>query len=74
MTAALFKIILQDAVYLAPWFVASFVLSIIATVLIRRWARSLAWLDQPAAPRKLHPRPVPLGGGLAIFAALTAVV
>lgn len=46
------------------------------TPMMRELARMLNIVDRPDGRRKLHARPTPLGGGMAIFAAmaLTAVV
>lgn len=41
-------------------------LSAALTILMRRIAPRLGWVDQPAA-RKVHDVPTPLGGGVAIF-------
>lgn len=68
------KIIVQDATLLAPWFVASFVLSLVAVRLVRKYAPRFGLVDQPVAPRKIHPRSIPLFGGFAIFVSLLLVV
>ncbi|MFA6132311.1 MAG: MraY family glycosyltransferase [Patescibacteria group bacterium] len=74
MSVELLKIIFQDAIYLTPWFVASFVLALMATWLVRKFAPRFGLLDLPAAPRKLHSKPTPLFGGLAIFTPLVLVI
>jgi len=74
MTVDLLEIILQDAFFLAPWAMASFVLSIVATLIIRNFAPSFGLLDQPAAPKKIHLKPIPLFGGSAIFVSISLVV
>ncbi len=55
--------------YLIP-FLSSFALALIFTW----WVRTLAWrlriVDEPTLPRKIHDRPIPLWGGLAIFLTL----
>ena len=51
----------------------SFALSLCGTMLMRLLAPRLGLVDHPAA-RKLHDRPMPLGGGIAIWFAVTAVV
>lgn len=56
------------------WFIAgallpSFLTCLVLTALMRRAARPLGLIDQPG-DRKLHARPMPLGGGVAIWAAV----
>ena len=53
--------------------VFSFALSLAATLAVRTLAPRLGLVDKPAA-RKVHTRTIPLGGGLAIFFAVTAVM
>jgi UDP-GlcNAc:undecaprenyl-phosphate GlcNAc-1-phosphate transferase len=43
--------------------------SLLVTPVVRRLSRSLGILDRPDGQRKLHRCPIPLGGGVAIFAA-----
>lgn len=74
MSGELIKIIFQDAIYLAPWFVASFVLAIIATMLVKKFAPRFGLVDIPTSPRKIHTKPMPLFGGFAIFLSLVLVV
>ncbi len=50
-------------------FLGPFVLSWILTACLIRWAPRLGLVDQPD-PRKVHNRPTPRGGGLAIYATL----
>ena len=45
---------------------ASFALSWVATFLVRRVALRIGFVDNPGH-RKIHRRPIPLGGGVAIF-------
>jgi UDP-GlcNAc:undecaprenyl-phosphate GlcNAc-1-phosphate transferase len=52
-------------------FAAALVVAILATPVMRRVALRYRLLDQPSG-RKLHARPIPLLGGLAIFAAVLA--
>jgi UDP-GlcNAc:undecaprenyl-phosphate GlcNAc-1-phosphate transferase len=52
-------------------FVASLVVATLATPVMRRVALRYRFLDQPAQ-RKLHGQPIPLLGGIAIFAAVIA--
>ncbi|MGH2660731.1 MAG: glycosyltransferase family 4 protein [Actinomycetota bacterium] len=47
-------------------FAASAVASFVATPLVRRLSLRLGWIDHPS-DRKVHPRPTPSAGGLAIF-------
>lgn len=49
-------------------FAAALVVTLVATPLARRLAQSLGMLDQPQS-RKVHASPVPLLGGVAIYAA-----
>src|ERR1700709_1473938 len=43
--------------------------SVILTRLIRDWSRRVNFVDHPDGRRKVHRKPVALGGGLAIFLA-----
>lgn len=54
--------------HLAAAFVASFVLSLGVTPLMKRVAVRTGMMDQPA-PRKIHHTPMPLLGGVAIYVA-----
>lgn len=47
-------------------FAASAVTSFVATPAVRRLSLRLGWIDRPS-DRKVHPRPTPSAGGLAIF-------
>lgn len=49
----------------------AFVVSVIAVGLVRRAAERLGLLDKPGA-RKVHTTPIPLGGGLGIWAGVMA--
>lgn len=49
---------------------SGFGLVLILTWLVRRWARELNIVDRPDSLRKIHDRPIPLGGGLALFLTL----
>lgn len=51
----------------------SFIISIIAVGLVRRAAEKLGLLDKPGA-RKVHTTPIPLGGGLGIWAGVVGTV
>jgi len=57
----------------ASIFVGAFVLSFAGTLFLRKVAPRIGLVDHPAS-RKLHAEPMPLGGGIAIFLGLTAVV
>ncbi|MEK6799608.1 MAG: MraY family glycosyltransferase [Planctomycetota bacterium] len=46
-----------------------FLLSLVATLWVRRWARRTAFVDRPGG-HKQHHRPVALGGGIALMAAI----
>jgi len=52
---------------------SSFALSLAGTLLIRKLAPLLGLVDRPAS-RKLHTRPMPIGGGIAIFLAVAAAI
>lgn len=56
------------------YFLLSFCLSLFCTLIVRAWARRVGVVDQPDQERKHHSGPVPLLGGLAIFAAFWLVV
>ncbi len=58
------------------WFALAFLLSLFATRLVRRFAERFGVLDRPevSPERKLHTRPVPLLGGLAVYAAFLLIV
>lgn len=43
--------------------------ALLLTPLVRRCARAVGLLDHPDTERKLHPQTIPLGGGVAVFAA-----
>ena len=52
-------------------FAASAGVAFIATPLVRRISLRLGWIDHPS-DRKVHPKPTPTAGGLAIFAGVVA--
>jgi UDP-N-acetylmuramyl pentapeptide phosphotransferase/UDP-N-acetylglucosamine-1-phosphate transferase len=57
----------------AGWrFGGSFVISWLLTALLIRWAPRLRLVDYPNE-RKVHTRPTPRGGGIAIFVAVIAI-
>jgi len=47
---------------------------LVLTSIVRRLAPRYGLVDQPDGHRKLHDKPIPLGGGLAVFLAATATV
>lgn len=49
--------------------IIAFVASVTLTPVVRVLARRVDLIDRPDRQRKLHRRPIPLGGGLAVFAA-----
>ena len=55
-------------------FIATLALSALITPLIGRLARRFGVIDYPDAERKLHKKPLPLLGGLAVFVAFFAFV
>jgi len=57
--------------YLLP-FAGALASAVILTVLIKAGAQKLGIIDLPGEPRKIHTRPIPLLGGLAVF--LTVLV
>lgn len=61
---------------MALWFVLAFMVSLVATVLVRKLALRFGIVDDPAKSpqRKLHTRPIPLLGGLGVFAAFLLVL
>lgn len=54
----------------AALFILATVLSYALTPLVRRWAIGWGVLDYPDALRRIHSRPIPRLGGLAIYASL----
>lgn len=54
--------------FLATFFVA-FLISLLATPIVRALAPALGLVDQPGE-RKVHVAPTPMGGGIAVFAGL----
>jgi len=55
-------------------FILAFAAAAAATPVVRRAAFKLDVLDRPNSPRKLHARPMPLMGGLAVFAGIAIAV
>ena len=54
--------------------IAACVASSALTALVSRMALRLGWRDNPDNHRKIHRRPTPFGGGVAIFGATVAVL
>jgi UDP-GlcNAc:undecaprenyl-phosphate GlcNAc-1-phosphate transferase len=54
--------------------VCSFIIALILTPLFRNWAIRLGFVDAPGDPRKIHERPVPRTGGVAIFVTYLAAL
>ncbi|HEX5950471.1 MAG TPA: undecaprenyl/decaprenyl-phosphate alpha-N-acetylglucosaminyl 1-phosphate transferase, partial [Actinomycetota bacterium] len=54
-------------------FAVSAGVTFVVTPLVRRLSLRLGWVDQPS-DRKVHPRPTPTVGGLAIFAGVAAAL
>lgn len=61
----------QLLLFLAASILPSFVVALVATAIVRRVAPRWGLIDKPAA-RKVHTAPTPLGGGIAIWLAITA--
>lgn len=55
-------------------FVATFILAVILTGFVRRVALKYKIIDEPTEPRKIHKKPMPLLGGLAIFLSFFGVL
>ncbi len=59
--------------FIAASFLPALVLSFLLTALLRRQAPRWGLVDVPAS-RKIHARPIPLGGGIAIYLGFTVPV
>jgi UDP-GlcNAc:undecaprenyl-phosphate/decaprenyl-phosphate GlcNAc-1-phosphate transferase len=59
----------RDVVPYLVVFAASFVATFVTTPAIRRLSLRLGWIDPPS-DRKVHPKPTPTAGGIAIFVGL----
>ena len=55
-------------------FIAAFVVTLLATPIVRRIALRANVTDRPGDPRKMHASPVPYLGGVAVFVGLIAAV
>jgi len=53
-------------IYIIPFF-SAFLLAIILTKIIKKIALKFDVVDRPGESRKIHPRPIPLLGGVAVF-------
>jgi UDP-GlcNAc:undecaprenyl-phosphate GlcNAc-1-phosphate transferase len=60
--------------YAIAGFLAACLVSAILTMLVRGIAPRLGLTDRPDSHRKLHGRPIPLGGGIAVFLATVTVL
>ncbi|MEK7648821.1 MAG: MraY family glycosyltransferase [Patescibacteria group bacterium] len=58
----------------AGLFAVSFFVTVGATALVRKCALHFDITDKPTEARKIHTRPIPLLGGIAVFATLAIVV
>jgi UDP-GlcNAc:undecaprenyl-phosphate GlcNAc-1-phosphate transferase len=58
----------------ATAFVAAVLLALILTAGVRKFAPRFRLLDHPDNRRKLHARPIPVGGGLAVYFATVLVI
>jgi UDP-N-acetylmuramyl pentapeptide phosphotransferase/UDP-N-acetylglucosamine-1-phosphate transferase len=62
-----------DGVKYAAVFMGALVISLVLTPLCRELVRKLGMIDQPDA-RRVHTKPIPRGGGLAVFLAYQALL
>lgn len=58
----------------AAGFAAALSASLVLTPLVRAVARKIGLTDRPDSHRKVHEKPVPLGGGLAVFLSTSVVL
>ncbi len=56
------------------FFSLSFLIALLLTPVLKKIALKLKAVDWPNAPRKIHKKPIPLLGGLAIFLAIFLIV
>ncbi len=56
------------------YFLIACVTSLVLTVLVRQLAPHIGLTDRPDGHRKLHGKPMPLGGGIAIFLSTAGVI
>jgi UDP-N-acetylmuramyl pentapeptide phosphotransferase/UDP-N-acetylglucosamine-1-phosphate transferase len=52
------------------YFALALVLALVLTPLVKRLAVRLRCIDKPGRERKIHTKPMPLMGGLAVFGAV----
>jgi len=57
-----------------PLFIVAFVVTLLATPLVRRAAMAANIVDRPDANRKAHRQPVPYLGGIAVFAGVLVAI
>lgn len=55
-------------------FGAALLLSLVLTYKVRDWAPRLGLVDMPDGKRRVHDRPMPRAGGVAIFGAVVLVL
>ncbi|MBU2575525.1 undecaprenyl/decaprenyl-phosphate alpha-N-acetylglucosaminyl 1-phosphate transferase [Patescibacteria group bacterium] len=55
-------------------FLGAVLVSVILTVIVKNVARRFKIIDNPSEPRKIHSKPIPLLGGLAIFMSFWIVI
>ncbi len=55
-------------------FIITFLLAVILTWLVKKFALKVGIVDQPNLSRKIHKKPIPLLGGVAIFLSLAIVL
>lgn len=60
-------------IYIIP-FILSFFLAIILTKIIKKIAWKLDVVDRPGESRKIHPKPTPLLGGVAVFVSFIIIL
>ena len=65
---------LDNSVQFIVLFLLAGFLSVLFTVLVKRMALRWQIIDQPTSSRKIHRRPMPLLGGLAIFLAFAVAI
>ena len=66
----MFMDFLADAIPYAFFFLFALALSLILTPICREFSRKLGMVDNPG-PRRINKKPIPRGGGVAIFLAVT---
>ena len=56
------------------YFITAFVLALLITPLVKKFAGKINVIDVPKAPRKVHERPTPLLGGVAVYLSFLIVL